>query len=132
MEKHNIKTKEFSNKKKENKKFLIKTASRAPTKDFNQPKQFTTTATTTTTAVPSKQSYLQRPSPTPSPLAVQLTRVPHHQNILVNPASYQDWDSSDGFVDEDLVPLYPLEEHQQYDPFFEYEEYNEEERYYSF
>ena len=123
IEKHNIKTTEFSNKKKEDKKFLIKTASRAPTKDFNQTKQFTTTFSTTTT----KQSYLQRPSPTPSPPAVQLTRAPQQQNILGRPASYLDWDSSD-----DDVPLYQLNEHYQYDPFFDYEEYDEEKYYYNF
>ena len=118
MEQHNIKTTEFSNKKKENKKFLIKTASRAPTKDFNQPKQFTTTDRTGTST---KQSYLQRPSPTPSPPAVQLTRAPQHQNILGQPAGYQDWDSSD-----DYVPMY------QYDPFFDYEQYEEDKTFYNF
>ena len=130
MEKHNIKTKEFSNKKKENKKFLIKTASRAPTKDFNQPKQFTTTTSTTSTTPPTtKRSYLLTPKPTPS--SVRLTGVPSLQNILGKPASYPDWDSSDDDVD-DLVPLYQLDEHYQYDPFFDYKEYDEEETYYNF
>ena len=127
IKKHNIKTTEFSNKK-GNKKFLIKTASRGPTKDFNQPKQFTTTVPTTPTTT-TKRSYLLTPKPTPS--SVRLTGVPSLQNILGRPASYPDWDSSDDDVD-DLVPLYQLDEHYQYDPFFDYKEYDEEETYYNF
>ena len=124
IEKHNIKTKQFYNKKEENKKFLIKTASQAPTKDFNQPKQFTTTSTTSTSRTTTKQSYLQTPSPTPSPLAVQLTRAPQHQNILAKPGRYEDYD--------DYVPLYQLDEQYQYDPFSDYEEYDEENTFYHF